>query len=57
MSYVRDRFASFAEFQRETSREWGHDLGKEEIEHLGEIEDDERFYSRPRKRRRGEYDY
>lgn len=56
MSYFRDRFSSFEEFQRETHREWGHDLGKEEIELLDEIEDEDGFYSRPRRRRRSDWD-
>lgn len=56
MSYFRDRFSSFEEFQRETSSEWGQELGKEEIELLHEIEEQEHFDRRPRGRRRSSWD-
>ena len=58
MSYFRNRFNSFEEFQRETGHDWGHtsNLGKEEYELLREIEDDERFFDRSRRRQRREWD-
>lgn len=52
MSYFRTRFTSFEEFQREGN--FGHELGKDELELLRELEADDEF-DRPR-RRRNEWD-
>ena len=55
MSYYRQRFTSFEEFKREalTHDGSGHagSLGKEEYELLEELEADEHFHYRPRRRR------
>jgi len=56
MSYFRSSFTSFEEFQRESGRDWGHRLGKEEYELLHEIEDDDRFADRPRHSRQPEWE-
>ncbi|HRI07999.1 MAG TPA: hypothetical protein PKW35_09285 [Nannocystaceae bacterium] len=51
MSYYRDRFTSFEEFKRESFHTWADDLGKDEIELLKDLDDDDRFDRRPRRRR------
>ena len=56
MSYFRNSFTSFQEFQRETGGDWTHQLGKEEYELLHEIEDDDCFADRPRRSERDEWD-
>lgn len=54
MSYFRTGFSSFEEFQREGF--FGTDsLGKEEIELLRDLEDDDDF-DRPRHGRRSDWD-
>lgn len=50
MSYFRHRYRSFEEFQREAFVELPS-LGKEELELLAELEDDEDALRRPRRRR------
>ena len=56
MSYFRQSFTNFQEFQREVGRDWGRQLGKEEYELLNEIEEGDRFYERPRRSQRNEWD-
>ena len=60
MSYYRQRFNNFEEFKREalTHDRAGHSgsLGKEEYELLEEIEADENFHYRPRRRRSSWFD-
>ena len=51
MSYYRDHFTSFEEFKRESFHDWVDDLGKDELELLREIDDEDRFDKRPRRRR------
>lgn len=51
MSYFRTRFRNFEEFQREGLQSDLADLGKDEIELLRELEDDERRLFKPRRRR------
>lgn len=55
MSYYRQRFSSFEEFQREGLR--GEvQLGKEEYELLEELEAEDLFFHRPRRRRSSYWD-
>ena len=55
MSYFRTRYSSFEEFQRE-GLHGGERLGKEELELLEELEADELFAERRRKRYRSPWD-
>jgi hypothetical protein len=55
MSYFRRRFSSFEEFQREAFRE-GDELGKDELELLQELEDEDLFDIVARHRRRPTWD-
>ncbi len=50
MSYFRTRFRSFEEFQREVSYH-REELGKDELELLRELEDEDNFDRRPRQAR------
>ena len=51
MSYFRNSYNSFEEFQREAS--WGGErLGKEELELLEELQAEDDFDKRPRNGRR-----
>lgn len=50
MSYFRTRFTSFQEFQREANFQH-EELGKDELELLRELEDDDNFDRGPRQRR------
>ncbi len=50
MSYFRTRFSSFEEFNRE-GIDFGGDLGKDELELLEDLEDDDSAPYRPRRRR------
>ena len=52
MSYFRTRFRNFEEFQREGLQSDLPDLGKDELELLRELEDDERRLFKPRRRRK-----
>jgi len=50
MHYYRDSFTTFAEFKRESFHD-REELGKDELELLHELDDEERFDRRPRGRR------
>jgi len=51
LSYYRNSYTTFAEFQRESS--WGDErLGKEELELLDELQAEDDFDKEPRARRR-----
>lgn len=50
MSYFRHCYRTFEEFQREAFVELPS-LGKEELELLAELEEDDDAYRRPRRRR------
>lgn len=55
MSYFRHSYTSFEEFQREALGGEDESLGKEEIELLMDLEDDDAFDS-PARRKRRRYD-
>ncbi|HWB78057.1 MAG TPA: hypothetical protein VG755_23995 [Nannocystaceae bacterium] len=55
MSYFRHSYTSFEEFQREGLGGEDESLGKEEIELLMDLEDDDAFDS-PARRKRRRYD-
>lgn len=55
MSYFRTRFNSFEEFQREGLL-GGESLGKEELELLRELEEDDDFDRAPRRGYRRDWD-
>lgn len=55
VSYFRHRYSSYEEFQRE-GLVGGESLGKEELELLEELEADEMFDTRNRKRYRSPWD-
>jgi hypothetical protein len=50
LSYFRHRYCTFEEFQREAFVELPS-LGKEELELLADLEEDDDAYHRPRRRR------
>jgi len=50
--YFRNRFSSFEEFKRQSWDHGGRELGKEELELIEELQDDDEFYRVPRNRRR-----
>jgi hypothetical protein len=54
MSYFRTQYSSFEEFCRE-GLHGGEVLGKEELELLRELEEDDEF-DRPRRRRKSPWD-
>lgn len=51
MSYYRQRFSSFEEFQREALRDNRAELGKDEYELLDELEAEDECLYQPRSRR------
>jgi hypothetical protein len=51
LSYFRRSYTSFEEFQREAMSD-GESLGKEEIELLMELEEEDEFDVSPRRRKR-----
>lgn len=55
LSYFRHSYNSFEEFSREAFLSDGESLGKEELELLGDIEDEDAFDS-PRRRARRRYE-
>jgi hypothetical protein len=56
LSYFRTRFTSFEEFQREGLL-GGESLGKEELELLRDLEDDDEFDRPPRRRGRSDLQF
>lgn len=56
MSYFRTRFTSFEEFQREGLL-GGESLGKEELELLRDLEEDDEFDRLPRGRGLGDWQF
>jgi hypothetical protein len=49
--FFRTRFSSFEEFKRHAWDHGGREFGKDELELLEELEADDEFHSRPRRRR------
>ena len=58
MSYFRHSYTSFEEFRREALSydESEHSLGKEELELLMDLEDEDQFDKRPAARKKRSYD-
>ena len=52
MSYFRHSYTSFEEFRREALAKDGDHLGKEELELLMDLEDEDQFDRTPRRRRK-----
>jgi hypothetical protein len=58
LSYFRHSYTSFEEFRREALSydESEHPLGKEELELLMDLEDEDQFDKRPAARKKRSYD-